>query len=407
MTSKKKTPEEQAAWELANRLSEPKRTAHDRYWTPEEDAQLLEAVKVHGKENWPTVAKDIGRPRVWRYVMERYNMLTFRPPPPPPWTLEDSARLMKRVADVGPNWDLLQLEFPRYTERALEARYLVVTAPESRLWRNLELQIITQAIKRYGTERWGEVARQVRTQDAQACYDWWYEHPLLWHHAKRKLIKLARKPWSVDHDVKLLRALYELKRKVLQKVPLYDAWCHGVHEALKLHPATDSEATEPVLYEQAAEGASNTPKGVETHHATTTATADPVPKPKFWHRVSLRVNGDHHPQHCLERWQTLKAMAALAKRYDPVTMERLESLRDGSMFLTVDTARTVIPDLSNDDMVMLLEWLDLRRHFSFMIEEASLTVDGKLAATENAQENVVESDTTTETRAGHQACREA
>jgi hypothetical protein len=97
----------------------PKRRSR---FTPQEDEQLRKLIAEHGYHAWPLVSKSMsGRsPRVcrdrWRYYLSKGDENH-------PWTPEEDALLLEKIAEHGPRWARLSEDFPNRSDLAIKHRW--------------------------------------------------------------------------------------------------------------------------------------------------------------------------------------------------------------------------------------------------------------------------------------------
>jgi hypothetical protein len=100
-------------------------------FSPEEDTQLMNLVRVHGAEDWMTIAYFMAgrnsrqyRER-WRYSLSPSVLQTPFPP-------DEDARLLQKFAELGQNWKSITVSFEGRTDINVMSRWVLLTRDQRR-----------------------------------------------------------------------------------------------------------------------------------------------------------------------------------------------------------------------------------------------------------------------------------
>jgi hypothetical protein len=145
-------------------------------WKPEEDTQLTEAVKKHGK-NWVAVAAMVpGRTddqcrRRWTQTLDTAGKIVGR------WKPEEDEKLIDAVRKHGKKWVTVATLVPGRTEKQCRSRWTqaldpVITGKTAGRWKPEEDAKLIEAVKRHG-ENWVAIAVMVSGRTNQQCRQRW------------------------------------------------------------------------------------------------------------------------------------------------------------------------------------------------------------------------------------------
>jgi hypothetical protein len=151
-------------------------------WTPEEDANLTEAVKKCGEHDWSAVAALIPRRGEVQCRQRWFNILHLAKEK---WTTEEDIMLIEAVGECGEDWTAVAALVPKKTNAQCSKRWTrafdTATGDEDKgdqvlWWTPEEDAELTEGVKRFGNN-WSKVAPFVnndRTNDE--CRHRWVRH---------------------------------------------------------------------------------------------------------------------------------------------------------------------------------------------------------------------------------------
>ncbi|XP_032238076.2 serine-rich adhesin for platelets isoform X1 [Nematostella vectensis] len=145
-------------------------------WTPEEDRQLIELVKMFGEGNWQKVAGYM-EGRMGEQVMHRY-MKACKPTKKGKWTAEENECLLKAIEEVKElNWERIAELVPGRTGTQCRERYVNVVNPSLNKgdWTKEEDDILLAGVDRYGQGSWSKIAKELGTRTDNQCWRRWIQ----------------------------------------------------------------------------------------------------------------------------------------------------------------------------------------------------------------------------------------
>jgi hypothetical protein len=170
-----------------------------RNWTPEEDAQLTEAVKEHGTD-WVTVAALVpGRKNVqcrsrWIDVVDPAHETNAGK-----WTPEEDAKLTAAVTKHGKAWFAEATMVPGRLNLQCRRRWInKVNRANQVEWKREEDAKLIEAVKKYGTD-WFAVAALVSGRTNVQCQS-------RWTNTVDPDIEMKGR-WKPEEDAKLMEAV--------------------------------------------------------------------------------------------------------------------------------------------------------------------------------------------------------
>ena len=110
-------------------------------WTPEEDERLLQAVGVHGTENWPKIAKEIPD-RTARQCRGHWNTCHNPNLNKGPWTEEEDRIIIERQRELGNQWAKIALFLQGRSDYSVKNRYNHLKKKEREETRNHQGQYV-------------------------------------------------------------------------------------------------------------------------------------------------------------------------------------------------------------------------------------------------------------------------
>jgi S-ribosylhomocysteine lyase LuxS involved in autoinducer biosynthesis len=189
-----------------------------RHWTPEEDAELTEAVQKLGKK-WAAVAvlvhgrSDIQCRQRWVQTLDPANGNTGKSRS---WKPDEDAELTKAVQKLGRTWAAVAVLVTGRTDKQCHQRWAYVLDPTNGnkgkqrqgTWKPEEDARLTEAVQKLG-ENWVAVAVLVHGRTDIQCRQRWV-HTL--DPANGNTGKL-RRSWKLEEDAKLTKAVQKLGKK--------------------------------------------------------------------------------------------------------------------------------------------------------------------------------------------------
>lgn len=91
-------------------------------FTPDEDARLVELVKIHGNHSWKKIAT-IMKTRSTRQCRERYINYLSPNLTNGPWSAHEDKFLIEKVKEMGPRWSKIVRFFPTRSDVNIKNRY--------------------------------------------------------------------------------------------------------------------------------------------------------------------------------------------------------------------------------------------------------------------------------------------
>lgn len=91
-------------------------------FTAEEDARLIELVRIHGNKAWKKIAS-IMKTRTTRQCRERYINYLSPSVTNGPWSAQDDQLLIEKVQEMGPKWSKIAKFFPSRSDVNVKNRY--------------------------------------------------------------------------------------------------------------------------------------------------------------------------------------------------------------------------------------------------------------------------------------------
>jgi hypothetical protein len=98
---------------------------HRLKFSPEEDAQLAELVRIYGEEDWATISSLLPG-RNARQCRERWRHYVSPAVSHAPFTAEEDALLLQKFAELGPKWKAIAVFFTARTDITLKNRLLLL-----------------------------------------------------------------------------------------------------------------------------------------------------------------------------------------------------------------------------------------------------------------------------------------
>jgi hypothetical protein len=174
-------------------------------WTAEEDAELIAAVKKHGDANWVAAAAGVSG-RTNNQCRERWlnNLDPTSDRASGKWTVKEDAELIAAVKKIGnTDWAAVAASMSGRTNRQCRKRWLSNLDPTSDRvtgkWTAAEDAELLEAEKRHGNN-WVAVAADMSGRtNVQCCQRWVY------------VLDPAREPktgkhWTAEEDAELIEA---------------------------------------------------------------------------------------------------------------------------------------------------------------------------------------------------------
>ena len=91
-------------------------------FTAEEDARLIDLVRIHGNKAWKKIAS-IMKTRTTRQCRERYINYLSPNVTNGPWTAEEELLLIEKVQEMGPRWPKIAKYFQSRSDVNIKNRY--------------------------------------------------------------------------------------------------------------------------------------------------------------------------------------------------------------------------------------------------------------------------------------------
>ncbi|EAY21746.1 Myb-like DNA-binding domain containing protein [Trichomonas vaginalis G3] len=91
-------------------------------FTAEEDARLIELVRIHGNKAWKKIAS-IMKTRTTRQCRERYINYLSPSVTNGPWSAQEDSLLIEKVQEMGPKWSKIAKFFPSRSDVNIKNRY--------------------------------------------------------------------------------------------------------------------------------------------------------------------------------------------------------------------------------------------------------------------------------------------
>ncbi|KAJ6217335.1 hypothetical protein RDWZM_008492 [Blomia tropicalis] len=170
-------------------------------WSPEEDTNLIELIKIHGLK-WAKIAKYM-KDRNGQQCACRWNNALDPKISKGNWTLEEDEKLKKLIKKYGSKWSIIaQIMGNRSSLQCRDRWNLRLnrknneskrdwTSEEDKKLLELEDKMLINLVEKFGT-RWGKVAECMKNRNYFQCYHRW-----------NNTLNPPNKPWTVDEDQKL------------------------------------------------------------------------------------------------------------------------------------------------------------------------------------------------------------
>lgn len=97
-------------------------TSTRQKFTAEEDARLIELVRIHGNKAWKKIAS-IMKTRTTRQCRERYINYLSPSVTNGPWSAEEDQLLIEKVQEMGPKWSKIVKFFTSRSDVNIKNRY--------------------------------------------------------------------------------------------------------------------------------------------------------------------------------------------------------------------------------------------------------------------------------------------
>jgi len=101
-------------------------------WSPEEDTQMLDAVKEYGTD-WKKISTRV-EGRTAKQCRDRYKLKLDPSINHGPWTPEEDKMLLKYHADLGRQWTKIAKLMPGRTENSVKSRYASLLRSKTKEW---------------------------------------------------------------------------------------------------------------------------------------------------------------------------------------------------------------------------------------------------------------------------------
>ena len=184
-----------------------------RPWTPEEDLKLIQTmqkVKEQREKNkygfWTEIAKEMTG-RTYQQCYDRWNECLDPNLNKGPWTPEEDERLLQAVGVHGTeNWPEIAKEIPGRTARRCRGHWNECLDPNLKKgpWTPEEDERLLQAVGVHGTENWPEIANKIPGRTPRQCRGHWNAclNP-----------NLNKKEWTPEEDELLIEKQREFRNK--------------------------------------------------------------------------------------------------------------------------------------------------------------------------------------------------
>ncbi|KAI0773864.1 hypothetical protein C8Q74DRAFT_1200630 [Fomes fomentarius] len=134
-------------------------------WTPEADRRLLEAINIHGTDNWGIVARLVSEDATASQCQNRYVRTLDPSLKRGPWTAEEDDRLRRAVDTCGKAWvEVAQYVDGRNSEQCRDRyqEYLNPSLTRGR-WTQEQDAALVKAVEQVGEGKWKEVSKVLNT----------------------------------------------------------------------------------------------------------------------------------------------------------------------------------------------------------------------------------------------------
>ncbi len=174
-------------------------------WSSEEDALLIELVRIHG-EHWTTIAAQIPE-RNSKQCHDRWSCHLDPKIDRDPWTEEEDKLLLEKVKEFGPHWSFIEQFFVKdtgvrrpYTTLHARWRFLQrAKTQKAKIWTDEDDELLKNLVKQYGTLNWVKIAEQMPGHNVMSCRNRW-----------NKRISADKKHWTIKED-EILKEVYTQK----------------------------------------------------------------------------------------------------------------------------------------------------------------------------------------------------
>jgi len=116
-------------------------------WCKEEDDRLLEAVKMHGTDNWKAVA-GLVTGRSAKQCRDRYKLKLDPTINHGPWTKSEDDRLLQLASEYGRAWTKIARNMPGRTENAVKSRISSLERSKTKDWSSEEDSLLVDLRKK-------------------------------------------------------------------------------------------------------------------------------------------------------------------------------------------------------------------------------------------------------------------
>ncbi|GFS98337.1 myb-related protein A [Nephila pilipes] len=144
-----------------------------KYWTPKEDARLMEVVEMHRIGNfipWNKVSSYMeGRER--HQIINRYERTINKEIKRTPWTKGEDAMLLACVSKFGSQWSKMKQFFPGRNTYTLRERYVNILDPSIKCvsWTKKEDKKLFNLVKKYGFGKWSKISKELGGRTDNNC----------------------------------------------------------------------------------------------------------------------------------------------------------------------------------------------------------------------------------------------
>lgn len=147
-------------------------------WNLEEDKRLVEAVVLHGQNDWRAVAERVGT-RSRNQCLHRWRRCSLKPGlKKGKWTKEEDEALRTAVNCIGPRyWSLIAQYVEGRSDTQCRERYVNVLSPARAvgLWSSREDALLKAAIRKYGVGKWSLISKEVPGRTDSQCRRHWLQ----------------------------------------------------------------------------------------------------------------------------------------------------------------------------------------------------------------------------------------